>query len=710
MSLPRFVPTAAALAFALGAFSSLAAPATGLPAASRLLQSQPVSFEPNVGQLHGQVRFFSRSARHTLFLTEQEAVVSLAVPGAPPVLRMRLAGSRRRASIEGLDPLPATTSYILGSHSEQWRAGVPRFARVRYAGVYPGIDLLFYGNGLQLEYDFVVSPGADPARIRLRFTGSEPLRLDTEGNLRLRVGGVPLSLSRPLVYQKAQDGSRIPVPGSYRLLSAHEVGFSVASWNHSLPLVIDPVLAYSTFLGGGGVDVATAVAVDPAGNIWVAGHTSSPRFPVSAEPAQDALKGPRDIFLSKFDPSRPPAESLLFSTYLGGSGDDRPTAIALDGAGNLYLAGHTSSADFPKATVEAGAGANQNVLVARFNAAQPGPEGLLFATQFGGGGSDLAHALALGAGGKVIVAGYTASQDFRTAGSPLQGANRGGWDGLIAVVNTEAAPADSLEYSSYYGGASTDVITAIARDASGKIYLAGFTMSDDLPVTDQPYQREPGGGGDAFLTRLDLIRPGLDALEYGTYLGGAALDIPYAMNLDAVGNIWLAGYTLSENFPTAGSPFQASRLGLTDVFLSRMNLSLPPAESLTYSTYLGGGDVEVAYGMTLDATGNLYVTGYTFSDDFPTRGGPVQPARGGASDAFLFRLNPALPADQALVYSTYLGGSSAEAAYAVALDAAGNIHLAGFTQSANFPLTDPTLQGQLDGLWNSFLATMDLRR
>ena len=676
---------------------------------TRVLERLPMRFEANEGQLDRRVRYYSRAPGYTLFLTPEEAVLSLPSGASSEVLRISLPAANPKPQIEGIDPLASRSNYFLGKRPEAWRTNVRQYERVRYRGVYPGIDLIFYGNGRQLEYDFVVRPGVDPQRIRMKFSGAEKISLDKSGALVLRVGGKELRQHQPVAYQE----SRRAVEAHYVLLGRGEVGFSLGEYDPNKTLVIDPVLSYSTFLGGGSLDVARAVAVDAAGLIWVAGSTWSQDFPVAGAAYRDNPAGSQDIFLAKLNPSLAGADSLRYSAYLGGSGDDELRAMRLDPSGGLYLAGVTSSTDFPMAgnSAQSATGGGQDAFVVKLYPEIPFADALAYSTYLGGSGTDAANAVAVDAAGNIYVAGYTTPADnFPLTADTFQGGSQGGWEAFVAKLDPAAASAaDSLRYSTYLGGSSTDVATAVAVDAAGMVYIAGYTVSENFPISDRPYRDFMIGGGDVFLTKLDFSKPHLDALVYSTYLGGSGLDVPLSMALEASGGIWLAGYTLSRDFPVSDTAPQPDYAGTADAFVARMNLALPRAQSLTYATYLGGSGSDVAYGMALEGSGKIYLAGYTTSVDFPTTSGAVQGAYGGgAADAFVAVLDPAAPGARALVYGSYLGGSFTDVAHGIALDAAGNVYLAGYTQSASFPVTEGAFQAALNGFSDAFVVMLNL--
>jgi hypothetical protein len=596
---------------------------------------------------------------------------------------MKVVGGNPDPEVSGVEELPGKSHYFIGADPSRWQRDVPHYARVRYHEVYPGVDLVFYGRqGGRLEYDFVVSPGADPRRIRLRFDGAERKSLDEEGKLVLRVGEGRLEQHAPFAYQEV-EGQRQQVVASYVLHRGGEVGFEVGPYDKARPIVIDPALEYSTYLGGStDADYGRGIALDSAGNAYVTGGTSSADFP-TLNPYQTDL-GYEDVFVTKFSPS---GSGLVYSTYLGGSGYDSGYGIAVDGSGSAYVAGYTDSTDFPTLNPFQSDQGDVDLFVTKL---PPSGSSLVYSTYLGGSGNDsgLSRAgaiIAVDASGSAYVTGYTSSKDFPTL-NPYQ-AYQGGAD----VVVTKLSPSgSSLVYSTYLGGSSTDFGSAIAVDGSGSAYVTGGTSSPDFP-TLSPYQAYQGGV-DAFVTKLSLSG---SSLAHSTYLGGGANDSGYAIGLDGSGSAYVTGYTDSTNFPTL-NPYQTDQGG-ADVFVTKLSLS---GSGLVYSTYLGGSAGDDVSGLAVDASGSAYVTGATLSTDFPTLN-PYQTDQGGA-DVFVTKLSPS---GSGLVYSTYLGGSGSETGYGIAVEGSGSAYVTGHTDSTDFP-TRNAYQASYGGLTDAFVAKL----
>ena len=646
----------------------------------------PLVFEPNRGQSNEQVKFLSRAGGHTMFLTATETVLSTDKPDSP--VRMKLLAANPAPQVEGLDQLPGQSNYFIGNDPSKWRTHVPNYARVKYRNVYPGVDVVYYGNQRQIEHDFVVAPGADPRQIHFRVSGADSVGLDSQGELVMHAAGGELRQRKPVVYQ-GEGHTRTEVAGGYTLTAGNQVGFAIGPYDTTKPLVIDPVLVYSTYLGGSGADQGWTPAVDQNGNVYVTGDTTSTNFPAT-NPLQARPGGGLDAFVTKLNAS---GSAVVYSTYIGGSGDDSGHGIAVDADGNAYVCGETASTDFPTADAlqPAYGGGISDGFVLKLNAAG---SALVYSTYLGGAGQDIASDLKLDASASAYVSGQTASTNFPTA-NPLQPAYGGGnSDNFVAKLN----PAGSaLVYSTYLGGSGIDAFGAIAVDKAGNVYLAAYTSSTNFPTVN-PLQAANGGGNDACVAKLNAAG---SALIYSTYLGGSGQDFALIIAVDPSGNAYVAGRTSSTNFPTVNPLQPAYAGGPFDNFVAKLNCD---GSALIYSTYLGGsGDQpENIIGIAADAAGNAYVAGYTGSPDFPTAN-PLQPTYGGGgSDVFAAKINAT---GSVLVYSTYLGGSGADHPDAIALDASGNVYMSGWTNSPDFPTVNP-MQPAFGGVRDAFVLKL----
>ena len=688
-------------AFLVGCPAAAAAEAR----ASEVYGKLPLHFEANRGQTHQDVRFLARGSGYSLFLTPTEAVLTLIkpeslarkraargsskprVPVTGTVLRMTFAGANPDPRVTGLEELPGKANYFIGNDPAKWRTGVPTYAKVHYQEVYPGIDLVYYGRQRQLEYDLVVRPGADPSAIALRVTGADKVEVDVQGDLVLHTAAGPIRQRKPFIYQEV-GGVRKEIPGGYVLKGEQHVGFKVAPHDARRPLVIDPVLSYSTYLGGSGQDRSHAIAVDAAGNAYVTGGTFSPDFPTTAGAFQASFgDGIFHAFVTKLNAT---GSALVYSTYLGGNGAEESYGIAVDAAGNAYVTGRTVSLDFP---TTAGAfqttyGEGQDAFVTQLDA---GGSALVYSTYLGGVGYDEGNSIAVDPAGNAYVGGLTQSFNFPTTAGAFQ--TRGAGDTTSAFVAKLDPAGSALVYCTYLGGSGGTGGGSLAVDASGNVYVAGST-GIDFPTTAGAFQTTYGGGGDAFVAKLD---PTGSALVYSTYLGGSGGDVIFGLAIDAAGNAYVTGLTDSTNLPTTMGGLQTIYGGgIDDAFVAKLDAT---GSVLVYSTYLGGSGADYALGIAVDAAGNAFVTGNTNSSDFPTTATAFQATYGGGAccDAFVTQLDAA---GSALVYSTYLGGSGNDGGSAIALDTLPNpnAYVTGFTNSGDFPTSAGAFQASPAGV------------
>jgi Beta-propeller repeat len=604
---------------ALNQSASAGAPsiaASANAARPRILDSYgklPLGFEANQGQTDARVKFLSRTRDYSLFLTADEAVLTLRAKAeknatqrlsagklrfvsgprfsdatisakpdagaAPPaeraaVLRMKLRNANPTAKVSGVDGMAGTSNYFIGNDPAKWKTSVATYAKVKYEGIYSGIDLVYYGNQRQLEYDFIVSPGADPHRIAFDIAGANKIRRDAQGDLVLSMSEGDIRWHKPVVYQ-VNDGARHQIAAHYAITNTNRVAFEVAKYDATKPLYIDPLI-YSTYLGGSSFDGAYAIAVDSAGSAYVTGSTNSFDFPIK-NAFQTTTPG-WDAFVTKLDPT---GSALVYSTYLGGNGGAVGNGIAVDNAGNAYVIGLTGSG------------------FATMNPLQP---------NYGGGQTDA----------------------------------------FVAKIN---AAGSALIYSTFLGGSGPDDGSGIAVDSAGNAYVTGGTNSTDFP-TKNPFQAANGGGAVASNAFVAMINTAGSALVYSTYLGGDGGAGGSSIAVDSAGNAYVTG-SAEANFPTQNA-WQPAFGGGVDAFVTKFN---PTGSALVYSSYLGGSGFDYGSGIAVDSSGDAYVTG-SAGPDFPVTPGAFQTAYGGGtSNAFVSKINAG---GSALVYSTYLGGNPEE--------------------------------------------------
>lgn len=664
----------------------------------------PMRFEENRGQSDPRVRFVSRGANYSLFLTPEETVLVLRNAGgvrpasSAATLRMEFVGADKNVEVAGQERLTGSSNYFVGRDPQRWRKNVPGFARVSYRRLYPGIDAAFYGNHHALEYDFIVAPGADPRRLSLRFAGAEGVSLTSAGDLLLHTPAGDVLQQKPVSYQIVA-GQRREVLSHFEVRPDGTIGFAVGAYDARQTLIIDPVLLFSTFLGGSAADIAWAVAVDAAGNSYVTGYTDSSDFP-TAGPVQPVSAGGRDIFVTKLNPT---GSGIVYSTYIGGMGTEEGRGIAVDTAGNVYVGGYTDGSDFPvtPGAFQTGFGGVDDCVVFKLNAAG---DTLLYSTYLGGNNEDPFGGIAIDGSGNAYIGGSTRSLNFPTTPGSYQPALTGFRDIFVTKLNPTGS---ALVYSTYVGGGNFDDLLAITVDASDQVHFAGRTFFNfsvvPYPTTPGAFQSSYDGIRDAVVTTLNASG---SALLFSTLLGGTAFDEAQSIAVDAAGNTYVGGWTFSADFPTTPGAFQAALAGDNDGFVAKIN---PTGTGLVYSTLLGGsfvGGTEVVRGLALDSSSNAWVVGNTQSTDFPAAGA-IQAANAGSSDAFIAKLNSS---GSALAFSTYLGSLLFDEGDAVALDALPNpnAYVVGHTSwggSPNpFPTTPGVVQPALGGGNDGFVA------
>jgi hypothetical protein len=629
----------------------------------------PVFFFENRGQLASEdILYVAKGAELTGYFGSNHVLLAL----GSSTYRLTFPGSNPTPALQASQALGARVNFLFGA-AGQWKTNLPAFGALAYRGLFAGVDLIYSTSGNRLKSDFIVAPGADPSVIRLRYEGNGKARIDADGALVIQGAAGEFRENAPLIYQEI-DGKRVTVEGSFRVLPDGAVGFRIGFFVRAVPLVIDPVFSYGTYLGGSGMDSVTSIAVDGAGNSYLAGWTTSADLP-TVSPVSAANSGGVDAFIAKLGPG---GNTLVYCTYLGGRGDDRAFGIAVDAAGSAYVTGWTGSgASFPKVLpAQSTLAGGKDAFVAKLN---PAGNALVYSTYLGGASNDSGNAIAVDAAGNAYVAGSTYSLNFPTANA-YQSTNRGQQNAFVAKYN----PSGSLLYSTYLGGNGSDSAAGIAIDSAGNAYVTGGTTSTNFP-TAAPLQASSGGNQDAFITKLN---PAGNGLIYSTYLGGSggtagAMEAGTAIAVDAAGAVYVAGTTSSTNFPVTAGALQATNLGGgSDAFVAKLN---PAGSALVYSTYLGGSSVDYASGIAVDFVGNAYVTGYTASSDFLNLRA-AQPGNAGPYDAFVAKLNPA---GTGLVWSTYLGGSASDSANSVAVDSLCNVYVAGLSQSSDFPVRSP---------------------
>jgi large repetitive protein len=628
-------------------------------------------FEPSIKFVaiteFGKAIFYQSMVQYSLDVSEDgeridAQVITLTFPGSGTV------------SPEGLGLESHCSNYFIGDPST-WVSGARNYHTITYQDLWPGIDLLFLFNDKGLKYEYRVDPYIDEKAIKVEVDGAD-LWVDSS-SLKFDTGDRCLTDGDLLVTEGTPMSS--PLEAIYTL-SGNRFSYAIKDRDMSQELLIDP-LVYSTYMGGSGNDYANSIAVDSNGNSYVAGYTYSSNFPIS-NPYQ-AMKGDlSDVFVLKLNAA---GNTLLYSTFIGGGGNDAAKAIAIDSSGNVYVTGYTYSTNFPTSNpYKPSNSGSEDAFVLKLDVSGGS---LVYSTYIGGSNDDVANGIALDASGYAFVTGNTGSTNFPTL-NPYQGSNKGVEDAFVLKLNIAG---NALVYSTYIGGSAEDYSNGIDVDFSGNAYVAGGTYSTNFP-TSSPYQSSYHGFEDAYLLKLN---PNGNALVYSTYVGGSNEDSANAIAVESQGNAYLVGSTSSTDFPTL-SPYQPSNGGSEDAFVIKFNAA---GSNLVYSTYIGGSGSDSANGVALDSSGIPSVTGRTSSSNFPISSA-LQPNKAGGVDAFEFKLSYS---GGELVYSTYLGGSGGDTAYGIAVDASGNAHICGYTTSSDFPTFNP-LQGANGLLSDAFIC------
>jgi hypothetical protein len=682
-------------------------------AASPSLARPRMHFEPTTED----GRFVARGAGYSLYLGPTQSVLLISpekptrqgrlTPPPRAAVSMKLDGATAGGRADASEPLPGKSHYFHGADRSAWRRDVAHFGRVTYRQVYPGTDLTFYGHEGALEYDFVVSPGADPERIRFLVEGATSVRVDTGGDLVLATPMGEVRQRAPVAYQSATGGERVAVACQYVLRDGRQVGFEIGPHDARLPLVIDPVLSYSTFVGGIARDDGQDVTIAPDGTLWYVGTTFSSDVPS----AVNGASGDEDAFVSHFTAD---GRTLLSTTYVGGASADFANRAKATATGVL-LVGGTVSADFPRPDAVCAACRNPPPGLQPWELFNPPSDSqgflvkldaagaLVHAAVFGGDRLDNAWVLGLDGAGRPYVGSGSCGDGFPTtpgaykaARSPAADASDPNNECDVTVARfSEAAGGFALDYGTYLGGSAADFVSGLAVTARGAAWVVGGTTSGDFPTTSGAGQATNAGGYDAFVAR---IAPGGGTLPYSTFFGGSAYDYPFDVALDGAGGVHVAGRTESTDFPTTTGAFQEAARGGSDGWVARFSSS----GSLAWCTRLGGSGFDWPFAIAVAPGGSSYVAGFTESPDFPTRL-PAQQGPGGDADAFVSRLSPS---GSRLTWSTYLGGPGWDGSHGLALEGGGGLWVAG-TTSGGLAATIDAAQPDFGGAADGFLVFLD---
>ncbi len=662
------------------------------------LNKLPLRFEANRGQTDQQVRFMSHGDGYGLFFTPQETVLVLKGKNldtnivTASSIRMRLMGANPNPQILGKEKLVTKTNYLKGRDPSKWQRNIPNYSKVLYKDVYPNIDLIYYGNPHSLEYDYILFPGADPGVIEMEFEGAESMVLDDQGNLLIKTQSRKILQHAPKIYQQIR-GKKEKVAGGYILKKDNRVGYKVASYNQELPLVIDPILEFSSYLGGtGGIgfsDLANDIAVAGSGAVYIVGEAGSTDFPTTTGAYDETHGDFRDAFVARFNAT---GTDLDFSTYVGGDSGDVAYGIVLDASLNAYVTGMTESDNFPTAgtPISTEVLGNRDAFV--FQLSSSGAS-LPNSTYIGGDGDEIGRAIAIDSSLDLYITGQTTGSF-----SPLTNAFQstfGGGDFDAFLVKLDAA---GVIYSTYLGGSESEEGRAIAVDDDNHPYIAGETSSSNMPVGDLAvYDASLNGGADGFISGFYNDGSGV---FYSTYLGGSDdtnMDRTLAIAVNgSTSEIYVTGATDSTDFPTKNA-FQSTHLSGNhiDAYVTKLDPNINGSGSLIYSSYLGGGEDDQGRGIDINSAGNAFVAGFTKSDDFPTVN-PLQTfshADGAEDDAFVTVMSTPSSGNGILFFSSYMGGDGDDKALAIDVDSASDIYITGVTSSSDYPTTNGVVQG-----------------
>jgi len=658
-----------------------------------------VPFIANKGKVDNKVSFYAKIFGGTLFVTNKGEMVYVLGRSPSPeaegsrsiVFKERLFGAQDIRP-EGREKARPKVNYFIGDQSN-WKTGIPTYNKVTFGKIYRNIELSLKAYDKKVEKVFTVHPGGNVGDIKLNIEGAASLKVNTQGELVVNTVHGKIKFSIPMAYQEI-EGERKDVQVAYDVKDS-VYGFMVGEYDQNRPLIIDPTLSYSTYLGGGNDDEGYGIAVDGSGNVYVTGRTNSDDFP-TMNAYQSSRSVDWDVFITKLNTFN---NSLIYSTYLGGSGLDWGLGIAVDGSGNAYVTGYTQSNNFPTQSAYRGSlfGPNDDVFVTKLNATG---SSLIYSTYLGGSdGNDRGFGIRVDHSGYAYVTGLTESSNFPTqdAYQNNPGAGAGVAGKMDVFVTKFNASGSALMYSTYLGGKGNgDRGYGIAVDGSENAYVTGRTNSTNFP-TKNPYRDGPTlGPDDAFVAKIDTTQSGPTSLIYSTYLGGNNNDEGHGIGVDGSGNAYVTGYTQSNNFPTK-NPLQGLTLGGSDAFVTKLNTT---GSALIYSTRLGGGADDNGYGITVDSLGNAYITGNSRSTDFPTLNAYQGSFQGGNYDAFITKLNTA---GTGLFFSTYLGGSDSDEGQGIAVSGS-NAYITGITSSTDFPTKNPYQGNYQGGTSDAFIA------
>jgi len=662
-----------------------------------------VFFTENVGQFPGEVFYQVKTSTATVYLCQDEIVTvfSRSTEKESEIeiqsIVTKFVGANDEVKIQGVGILPHINNYYIGNNPNNWYTDVPNYKEVIYKNIYSGIDLKYYSNKNTLKYDFIISPEANPSDIKIQYEGINDLFLTSDGDINIETEFSQIIEEKPFIYQKI-NGVLKNINGEYETLDTKSFGFKIKeNYDKSIPFVIDPTLLYSTYLGGNNYEVGREISADSYGNVYVIGETDATNFPTQ-NPYQGTLSALTDAFVTKLHPS---TNTLVYSTYLGGSNFDYGASIEIDSGGYASIVGTTYSNDLP---VFAAHFPNLNGIQDAFVARLTPSGGMVFCTYLGGSNWEWGLDIAADASGNSYIIGYTDSSDFPTA-NPYDSTYNGGFDIFISKFD---GPGGILFFSTYLGGSNHDIGMGIDFDVNGNALIVGYTWSTNFPVTGNAYDSSYNGGADICLATIDTVTGGPTALSYGSYIFGTADDVPYDIANNGTNIFYVTGETASTQanfFPITTNAYQQFLQGGRDAFFFELDTAQTPANQMLYCTYIGGSTGGSGWdggrSIELDSSNNAYIAGLTECSDFPL----VNPlgSYNGGNEAFACLFDSTQSGSASLLDSTYIGGSGHDEGYGIGIDNNDDAFVTGLTYSTDFPTQNP-YQGTNAGQSDAFIT------
>lgn len=675
----------------------------------------PINFVENIGQLESNVKYYFNSSNFSFYFTKEELVIvclskqhedkneeilNIQEYKAKDVLRespkvngvaisLKFMNANKNVEIHGQVKGIGKINYYKSNDNNGSYTDINTYEKIIYKNIWNNIDLAFYNLNSQLKYDYIVHPGGNIEDIKILYSGLESLEIDETGNLIIKTPVCELIDSFPLSYQEINN-EKVLITCKYKLeeISKSEIlcEFSLQNnYNKEYPLIIDPDLIYSSHLGGKNKDVGYGIDIDSNGFAYITGQTYSTDFPITFGAFQTSLSGNFDAFVTKINPT---GSELIYSTFIGGSGEESAFEISVDSNANAYITGETNSSNFP--TTE---GAFQEInpsyrtgLKTTFITKLSSKGKIIYSTYLGGLSSGGGRGIVVDLEGNAYVTGDTLPSNFPTTPGAYQSNVTSNVSIFISKLNPNGS---NLVYSTHFGGSAKDESHGISIDSNGNAYVTGMTYSSDFPTTIGAFQTEKTGESvGAYVTKINSDGSNL---IYSTYLSGSHGDSGTDIDVDSKGNAYIVGWTTSSDFPTTKGAFQESLNGLHDAFITKINSI---GTKLMYSTYLGGNNVDIGYGIVVDSKGNAYVTGRADSKDFPTTIDAYQPSQNGSSDLFITKISKT---GKKIIYSTFIGGRVYSFGYGIAIDSNGNAFITGENQSYDYPITPNAFQTKYMG-------------